>query len=372
MFAVRYLLSQDGAYYNGIYPEADPFAINENAPGGAENASQDAAGGADAAGGTDAANPVYVYENPYFLPVGFMVDDNILNWNLGQTNPFRCQEDFYKLSTGLTRQLFHKLEPWADRLENITITSGGGSDGVYRYKPVDAARSMKAVYKVRAEADGPVYLYAKGAKIENVKVTNHTFLALSGAGYGVIGAQARSGDWKDAPAAGKLPPAFTDHNIRYPYIIDAQYTRAGDDIEIELIFDNQDADSFTLYAYYFDEFVFNSVWQRLSQQALLVTGYTDTGLDGVIEVIEPGLMYTSIPYSDGWRATVDGLPACIETIGDGALLAVRLAPGIHSVSFRYMTPGLIPGALITLCAALLLTVISIYKKIRRTNPRQPS
>ena len=382
MFAIRYLLSQNGAYYNGIYPETDLT-------------------------GEDMAGNVKVYENPYFLPVGFMVNDSLLSWGFTQANPFLCQEDFYRRAAGLSEPLFYRLEPEAVTVTNMSVSSGGGQNGLYHYWP-ENDNNVKAVYKVTALQDGPIYFYVKCPNIETVRITNKTFLNLresartdggaadpdtGGARIAGAGASAQIGgadvlannNGADTAAvkaedglepflpAGMIPNPVTEHTIRYPYVIDAQFVRAGEDAEIELIFENADADSFTLYAYGFNESAFAGVWNRLSGQGLRVTGYTDTRLDGVVDVKDPGLLYTSIPYSTGWSVYVDGAPAAAETTGGGALIAVRLPAGRHEISFKYMTPGLIPGAVITLCAALLLVCVQLTlrkpEKTERGNHR---
>gem|GEM_PF-30926 len=366
MFAIRYLLSQDGAYDNGIYDDVhdiykEATAIGDavldgvsgdDAAWGGELGEDAALGGAtDDEAAFDSAEPtVMVYENPFFLPVGFMVDEDILSWNMAQANPFLFQEDFYRRASGLAVPLFRKLDPRIERQENMTITSEGGADGVRRYQTADDGRAAKAVYTVTARRDGPVYFYVKSPRIETVQVRNIT-----------------------ASERGASEPAGVarDHNIKYPYIIDAQYARAGDEVEIQLMFELAEADSFTLLAYDFDANAFGDAWDILRAQGLEVTGYTDTRLSGEISVTKPGLMYTSIPYDIGWRITVNGEPANVEYVGGGALIAVRLPAGRHTVEFRYMTPGLIPGALITLCAVLLLTGGQMLRVKRRDEDIAP-
>jgi len=332
---------------------------------------------------------VTAYENPYFLPLGYMADESLLKWNLSQSNPFLNQEDFYKRAARLNEPLFYALEPESVKLDNMTITSGGGPDGAYRYRPSDENKGISAVYRVTAVRDGPVYFYVRSPKIEKVKVTNLTFAALRNAGEdsmvsasmlsagtvrGVSGNTSaalrdntnnRESSVGPGAASVAVPSAATEHSIKYPYIIDAQYVRAGDDVEVELRFESSAADSFTLYAYYFDEDAFAGAWEKLSAQPLIISEYSDTRLDGVIDVKEPGLMYTSIPYSEGWSVSVDGAPAAVETVGNGALIAVRLPAGRHAISFRYMTPGLLPGALITLYAAFMLAGVTMLRMSRR-------
>ncbi|HEX6836426.1 MAG TPA: YfhO family protein, partial [Polyangia bacterium] len=51
--------------------------------------------------------------------------------------------------------------------------------------------------------------------------------------------------------------------------------------------------------------------------------------------------------ADGWRATVDGAPAPIVR-ADEVARAVPIAAGTHVIAFRYRTPGLRAGALVSL------------------------
>ena len=85
-------------------------------------------------------------------------------------------------------------------------------------------------------------------------------------------------------------------------------------------------------------------------------------------------MYTSIPYDEGWKITVDGKSTPAESIkadavADGALIALRLNPGRHSISFCYATPGFISGVLISLAAALLLAGATVLRKKLKLSTR---
>jgi uncharacterized membrane protein YfhO len=339
MFAIKYLLSREGAFDNGIYPEVKDRDVSAV---GVTSASDSAVStSAEGVAGTD----IRVYENPYFLPLGFIADESVEDWNLSQSNPFLLQEDFIRRASGFDEPIFQRLEPRGARLDNMTVTTSGATganamsaDGIYRYQPSGEDRDLRAVYTATAPRDGPVYFYVKSPKIKEVKVTN--------------GAMTKA------------------HNIQYPYIIDAEYVRAGEDVEIELEFDGREADSFTLYAYAFDEAAYQQAYARLSRQGLNVTRYTDTRLEGEIDVLEPGLLYTSIPFDEGWQVRLDGEPVQKESLGGGALLALRIGTrGLHTIELRYRTPGLIPGALVTLLA--LTALVLFIGLARRRRVRKP-
>ena len=84
------------------------------------------------------------------------------------------------------------------------------------------------------------------------------------------------------------------------------------------------------------------------------------------------LLFVSVPYYQGWNATVDGQPAHIY-IADHAFMAVRLAPGNHAVRFAFEPVAFELGAWITsfslaLCL-LLLVGGSLLGPILRKLPR---
>lgn len=95
--------------------------------------------------------------------------------------------------------------------------------------------------------------------------------------------------------------------------------------------------------------------------------YDNTGFDCSITLQKEQLVFFSVPYEEGWSAEVDGVPVDIEEVNIG-FMAVRVGAGTHTIRFNYMTPGLIPGALITLGSILALVVyIIMWKKYSRTH-----
>ena len=86
------------------------------------------------------------------------------------------------------------------------------------------------------------------------------------------------------------------------------------------------------------------------------------------------LVFFSVPYDEGWRATVNGKEAEIEKVNAG-FMAVKVGKGESTVRFTYRTPGLVNGLLITGGACLLLLlyimIFSIYKRHRSSDNHYP-
>ena len=81
---------------------------------------------------------------------------------------------------------------------------------------------------------------------------------------------------------------------------------------------------------------------RLSEETLENLIVNNGHISGDIEVDTHKMLFFSIPFSEGWRAYVDGQPATIYKANE-AYLSVLLEPGKHSVELLYTTPGIKTG-----------------------------
>ena len=77
---------------------------------------------------------------------------------------------------------------------------------------------------------------------------------------------------------------------------------------------------------------------------------------------EGGRFVLAEQFFPGWRATVDGAPVGIERY-DGVFQSIHAPPGPHTVRFEFQSPGLLPGALLTLAGIAGLCVC-----LRRPKP----
>lgn len=95
--------------------------------------------------------------------------------------------------------------------------------------------------------------------------------------------------------------------------------------------------------------------------------YDNRGFDCKITLDSEQLVFFSVPYEDGWSATVDGQAVDIEQVNVG-FMAVRVGAGEHTIRFNYMTPGLAMGAFISLgAAAALIIYVILWKVYSRDN-----
>jgi len=76
------------------------------------------------------------------------------------------------------------------------------------------------------------------------------------------------------------------------------------------------------------------------------------------------LIYFSVPYDKGWRATVDG--AAAEIIDSGGMMLLPVPAGEHHIAFHYSTPGYKLGLGVSLAAWTLYAAYAIVIRKKKT------
>ena len=104
------------------------------------------------------------------------------------------------------------------------------------------------------------------------------------------------------------------------------------------------------------------------------SSFVSTGVTGDITVSENKLLCLTIPYSEGWKAYVDGEPAVLENVNI-MFSGLMLSPGHHTIELRYETPGFLYGICLTAAGILLFLlwlILSIRPNRRRRRPAPES
>lgn len=107
---------------------------------------------------------------------------------------------------------------------------------------------------------------------------------------------------------------------------------------------------------------------QLQSHALTNLHFTNNKVSGRITTNRPGILTSSIPYSSGWTAQVDGHQATVIRTNQ-AFVGLRLAQGHHNVQLTYQTPGLKTGAIISLIGvgwSLVIGIIAIVVSKRQS------
>ena len=139
----------------------------------------------------------------------------------------------------------------------------------------------------------------------------------------------------------------------------------GTPINVYVKYSESPSSNITVYGYQLDRAGYDQMLEKFSDEQLEVSKYDTTSIEGHIDVKEDGLLFLSIPYAEGWSATVDGKEAEIVPIQD-ALMGIRLDKGSHDISLKYTPAGFKAGLLISVVSVvMIISVIAVSSVISK-------
>lgn len=106
--------------------------------------------------------------------------------------------------------------------------------------------------------------------------------------------------------------------------------------------------------------------EKLKETQLEDIKIDGNNISGKINNDSNGILQLSIPYSDGWQVFVDGEEQELLNINTG-FIGVQLDEGEHNIEFKYHTPGLNLGIIISIIGIALFIGIIIYERKRSKN-----
>ena len=108
--------------------------------------------------------------------------------------------------------------------------------------------------------------------------------------------------------------------------------------------------------------------QRLAATSAKSFKTDKKGFTAVVERNNENLVFFSVPYDEGWSATVNGKPAEIEKVNSG-FMAVLVPAGESTIRFTYTTPGLYTGIMITIITAIVMIIYAIIFTFLNKKPQ---
>lgn len=103
---------------------------------------------------------------------------------------------------------------------------------------------------------------------------------------------------------------------------------------------------------------FREVCESKRRNCCYYFDYDTNGFDAKINCDEEKLLFFSVPYEDGWTATVNGQKTDIDVVNYG-FMAVKVPAGESDIHFSYETAGLKTGKLMTVGGFMILVIYII-------------
>lgn len=112
-----------------------------------------------------------------------------------------------------------------------------------------------------------------------------------------------------------------------------------------------------------DESALHEQLSRIDSAGFALTAYESGHIAATFNATQDETLVISQPYEDGWSATVNGQPAQLKPAYDG-LMGVKVSAGENIIELRYLTPGLVPGAVVSIASVTLFAVWRIAARRR--------
>lgn len=245
---------------------------------------------------------IRILENPYWLPIAFEVDKDILGLELTEVNPILLQESILKSMIGNKEiSYFEPISIKEYKLEE---------DKVIRLNLDDLEAT--SIY---------VYIDSENLNDISLKLGNQEI---------------------------KNPTKITHLNVE-----DAQK-------ELTITLNNENIRINNINVYAFNIESFQQTISKLRESSIKVASYTSNSISGQLTSSKDDtILYTSIPYDESWHIKLNGKE--VEGIKIlGGFLGVNLPEKEnYSIEFTFIPKGLYVGSMISAISIIGLVVISV-------------
>ena len=272
------------------------------------------------------------YKNLYALPIAYCADTAVLDWEHSSDNPFVVQADYFTKATGAENP-FTQLPITDAQYMNVDEIYSGFNTGEFYFYRTTPDTDATVTFIITPEITQSCYIYVKSSHVDHIIVSSNDFIL--------------------------------KHNDDRGSIIDIGVHEAGEEIRVELPISEGNSGNISLYAYGLDTATFTDGYNKLKAGELAVTKFEDTNIVGTVYAPSNSILYTSIPFDEGWEVTVNGdkvNTGRLLKIGD-ALLGIPLdKEGSNTIELKYVPKGLYLGiyiSAVTIFALILFLLVRI-------------
>ena len=253
----------------------------------------------------------YLYENPYASDIMFLVDDNVL--------------DFNKLINSKKYNMFE--------YQNLLLNTMLGYDDDVLIKQ-DVKKIDDNNYQITLNTDDDIYIKSN---IE-LDVKNPVKLYINDELLGLY-------DYEDLEYSSN-------------YIVIDNYQK-GDVLNFRYEITGKSKITDLPDVYGFDYEKFKQIMNTLNSSDVEVTSFSETSIKATVDVSDKTVLFTSIPYEEGWHAYVDSKEVDIVRLYD-SMNGLILTEGTHDIEFVFKKPGLNIGIIVSIISFISFIIYYFY------------
>lgn len=264
----------------------------------------------------------------YSSSIAYAVNNEVKDFELESYAPFLNQSNFVTLSTGVNDVFLPCKVKSVSNGSIINESFLEKPNGEFNYHVTPGSKEF--VITLDNVINKNVYLYVGGDKVQSF-YANDNYYSVTSDEY---------------------------------YIID---TGKIDDEELEVKINLEDDGDGILrfYAYTLNDKAFNKFYDEISDELLDVTRYSDTVIEGNVNVNEDKLMFTTISYDDGWMVYVDGKEVKTKKIAK-SYMGFDIEKGSHDIKLVYYPKGMREGLIISVVSLIIMMGYGVYDQVTNT------
>ena len=270
----------------------------------------------------------HIVTNPNTLSIAYPMKAILKSMKVPTNHPITMQNQLANALSGTTnpKNIFTRVS-YETTFENII-----GSPVVYqRIQLEDNTRVGTISLTFTPETDDPIYLEMAGTMgEEDLEMT------LNGEPYDFYPVQSK------------------------PVLLSVAKNQKGQPQTLQIIVKSDGFEFSKLNLYSLNTSLLNERLEQTKVQELKLETFSATHFSGTMDVFEDSTVLTTIPYSTGWKVWVDGQEVETYKILD-SLLGFTISKGTHRIEYRYTTPFLLEGSLVSM-ASLLLLIFILYRR----------
>lgn len=266
----------------------------------------------------------------YNSSIAYAVNKSIKEWKLLSYMPFYNQNNFVNLSTGINN-VYEDLK--VTSVDNGRITSSNfidNTNGEFMYELDDLTSENTITMNIYNDKTQNLYIYIGGPNVESF-YANGNYYSVTSDEY---------------------------------YTVDIGKIQKGD-IPIKINLSSNSSSSIKFYAYSINDELFKDFYNKINDNKLSVSKYSETMIEGSINTSNDMSMFTTIAYDKGWNVYVDNKKVDTYKIAN-SYMGFDIAKGHHKIKMVYYPVNMRKGLIISGISILVIILsILIHKKIIR-------
>lgn len=274
-------------------------------------------------------NGIGVYENPNVLPIVFPAASEVKEVDIDNDNPFELQNQLLSAMLDTEYQEFFRPATIVNT-DLVNLKEEQAEDHI-KYSPITEGVTAQVDYTIQNNIDGPVYCYFPSNYERKVNLWVND-------------------GWLDT---------FFDNETYH--IMNMGDFSAGETLELTMTLTESEVYIKDAYFYTFDRELFEEAIPQLKENEVNLEKVNETKLTATVNAPEDMVLYTSIPYEDGWTIKIDGEKVETYRVMD-ALLACDLPAGEHEITLTFLPAEVVVGSIISGVGIAALVLLLIWEK----------